>query len=287
MTHRRAVSFAVFSPSLAAPKTLPETAKVLLVVGPAAAGKTTYASAVRQLCPDTHAFDDLEPLLELVEVERSLREARRSRDHATLTRDVELCRSQVRFAGPYLDILSTALAAGSTRLPQYVEVLTDGFRIVEPSVWDWVLQLVTRQARCHSRSLIEFARGRDEAYLRATGATPQMVYERSIATVLRELPSTARCGILHVAAPFATRSHRNRCRREAGEHAVSVTAMSDVYKQEVFQFTRDPDDQRKGRLLVGEILIPVWSVDNSQALCIRDLLARARQEAAQALDHVF
>jgi len=252
-----------------------------LVVGPAGAGKTTYCDALARALPGLSMADDLDGLMELVRLERDVVAARERDDVPEFIRSSLAIADSLPLAGRHAT--ESAFEAARTGLIPYpdIRVLSDGFEILTPEVWDWVISWAARGLSDSRIASLQFARGLDPEYLEAVGCTSDLVYDRAFKLVLKEVHRKTDLLIIRVDASLETRLRRNENRRLRGEHSVAEQVMKSVYASD--PFTATWFDKSRGFVRVGERRIPVWNIDNSRTIA-PDLLAdEADREVSKAL----
>jgi hypothetical protein len=144
--------------------------------------------------------------------------------------------------------------------PHSKPVETGGYRITNPAVWDYILQLTAMDVKPGNKYILEFARGVDPEYINAFSIKPEDVYERSIGTIIQNIPTEFRDKslIISIHADFDNRLARNHERRRKGGHFVSENSMKTIYKSDIFKF--DTADGNTGMFNN----IPVYSFENAE-----------------------
>ena len=82
-------------------------------------------------------------------------------------------------------------------------------------------------------NIIQFSRGKDKDYERQFGKN---VYERSLQSVIKELPNKEETIIINLSSDLKTRKSRNHIRYEKGGHFVSEETMDNVYGDDIFNY---------------------------------------------------
>jgi hypothetical protein len=115
---------------------------------------------------------------------------------------------------------------------------TGGYRITNPAVWDYVLQLTAKEVLVGNKYIIEFSRGIDPVYMKAFNVQPKDVYKRAFANIIDNIPDSFKDNslIINIQADFESRVNRNFARREKGGHFVNIHSMNTIYKSEIFEF---------------------------------------------------
>lgn len=236
--------------------------RAVVVVGPAAAGKSTFVEVLKRVLGFETAQDDLNALSEALDVERALVGRNASEEAEAL---VQACRT-LGFGGQYAAEQLSHLRRHGTRRPA-IRPVADGFSIVRPDLWDAVLVWIGRAVAGAGSCVVQFSRGSDPAYQRETGVGPRDIYRRAIAILVGEMGTglSDSCAVLHVTADWETRRARNQRRRERGEHAVSAVTMQTVYRRDLFRLDHALS-ANSGTLSLGACQLRVWRVDNSREL---------------------
>lgn len=153
-----------------------------------------------------------------------------------------------------------------TRKPHSKPVETGGYRITNPAVWDYILQLTAIDVKPGDKYMIEFARGIDPEYINAFSIKPEDVYKRSIEAIIQNIPTEFRekSLIISISADFDSRIARNHERRRKGGHFVSENSMKTIYKSDIFEF--DKIDKNTGMFDSKNVRIPVYSFENNETM---------------------
>jgi hypothetical protein len=184
----------------------------IIIIGPPASGKTTAANHLASRF-SYQAISDIDPLLELAKIHRldlrSLRDACSSWVYwpeFNTQDEIELLKFKREFC--------LALTA-------------DGFRIISPQIWDEALSRCSINKQTQDRLIIEFARGRDNAYLEMFNLKLNEVYSHAF----KHLPifQTDILSVLEISCSFDLSLARNETRRRAGHRSVSDKSMLDIY----------------------------------------------------------
>jgi hypothetical protein len=203
----------------------------IALVGPPAAGKTTFARHLTRIRSEFCHASDLAALQELFALDANV---------------------PIRpFYWPDLEERATNAKGRTKPLPD------GGHDIIDPSVWDEALLRVIARFRVEPAVVLEFARGSDMAYLSHHGLSLSGAYQPSfqlLERALRTSPATP-FAIVHVSAPFSVRVERNARRRVAGDHFVAEEVMKSVYEHDVLQ------DQH--RSLGASTAVGVYVVDGT------------------------
>lgn len=176
----------------------------LIIVGPAAAGKSTFAAHLIARYPQFVHASDLDALKELFALEDGgLPSAR----------------------------YWPAASRSEPGVRRTVSLPEGGHDIIDPTVWDQALMAVVDRYRFHSYVALEFSRGADQRYLSMHDIPLSEAYIPSFRLLHAELASKPHTtlSIVHVSAPFALRCVRNRERQSRGGHYVSESVMRSTY----------------------------------------------------------
>lgn len=214
-----------------------ELPRVVALVGPAGAGKTTLSEAWLRLFPQHVHVDDLAPLLEFLTLDRVVAEA--TSPDSLRTRLIALKRD-LRFlpdlAADYLAEVEGA--PGRLPRPRYCRPIeSGGMEIANPAVWDDIMVRLGRTLVEGAAYLVEFARGHDPAYIGAFGLDKEQVYERTFHIFRSSLAATlaASMVVLHVCASHETRLYRNERRAKVTGQFTPPKVMNNVFRTDVLR----------------------------------------------------
>lgn len=152
-----------------------------------------------------------------------------------------------------------------TNKPHSIAVPSGGYRITNPAVWDYILQLTAAEVLQGKKYIIEFSRGVDPVYLQAFDIQSDEIYKRSIESIINHIPAefVKKSLIINMYANFENRMNRNYQRRASGGHFVNENSMKTIYKTDIFAFDRLSKDT--GFFYSNGSRIPVYSFENLES----------------------
>jgi len=227
--------------------------KIIFVVGGAGAGKSTLSGEIKKVHSAYNIISDLQELRELLNSKQE-----------SIVQSGAIC-----LCPPH--VLSLPLG---------------GFDIVNPLVWDYVLDATARKIQSNSKYVFEFARGSDARHLTTLGIREEELYKHCFEIILSALLgiSTDDMLIIHVFSSFKSRLRRNDRRRQKNNHFVATKVMREVYLKDVFNFTPASESNR-GYLECNNGRIMVFSIDNSQELLSMEIKKEFGKKLQEAFEY--
>lgn len=193
----------------------------IIVLGNSCAGKSTFVNEFNKYFDIYSNIDDLDPLLEVFDVDDRLREDKKQLFDKKFNENIKFCRDILeQYKEDYPEInFYTNLSKNS-----------EGHDILRPILWDKIIEysLINNDS---SNKIIQFARGRDRLYEKEFG---KEIYKRSINIIYKYLSNKDSTLIINMKSPYITRTIRNENRAKNGGHYVSETTMKQVYSQDCF-----------------------------------------------------
>lgn len=196
----------------------------ILIVGAAAAGKTTVANQIASRLPEFRVISDLIALVQLFEYNDRLKVSKSG---------LECEPSHL-----WLDLVDSS--SGARVVAPMTRCLPDGgHEILDPWVWDEALRRVAESCRDDPYVILEFSRGEDPSYFALHGITGGDAYLPSFRVLAKELSSSIvkKIFVIHVHAEYAVRMSRNADRRSRGEHFVADLVMKEIYSEDCFRYS--------------------------------------------------
>lgn len=135
-----------------------------------------------------------------------------------------------------------------------------GHDIINPVLWDMILEKAVIFAK-EQNNIIQFSRGKDEDYERQFGKN---IYERSLQSIIKELPNKEETIIINLSSDLKTRKSRNHMRYENGGHFISEETMDSVYGDDIFNF--EHIDSNRGFIILNGESYPVFTILNNKNL---------------------
>lgn len=224
--------------------------KNIIVVGNSCAGKTTFIDFFKSFYNIYTDIDDLAPLLEMFMID----DVSKSNN---LESFIELKNELVFMKDIYIDYLNNF-----SNIEHYTVAAKndEGHDIINPDLWDIILKKSVEVLK-KDNNIIQFSRGRDEAYEKKYGKD---VYKRSLEIILSELNNKTSTIIINLVADLEIRKERNKIRFEQGGHFVSEDTMDSVYKDDIFQYGQIGDS--KGFISLSGVNYPVYTINNNRLL---------------------
>jgi len=218
--------------------------KLIFIIGTACSGKSSFIRAIN--VNDYICLDDAKYLYKFFRADELLRQ------HSSKFNDF-IIRNGLQ---PYY----------TEPKPNSIAVPSGGYRITNPTLWDYILQMAAKEAQVGNKYIIEFARGFDSVYVKTFDITPDQIYPRAISNILNNIPQELKNHslIINIYADFAGRFMRNYQRRESGGHFVNENSMKTIYKSDIFSF--EHIDANTGFFSVMGQKIPVYSFENTNCL---------------------
>lgn len=221
--------------------------KLIFIIGAACSGKSSFIRAID--AADYICLDDVKPLYKIFKAD-------------------ELRRRNLKEFREFIvkNHLESFCAEDKTNS---IAVDGGGYRITNPAVWDYILQITASEIIQGGKYIIEFSRGLDDAYIRAFNISAEDVYKRSLLNVIEHIsPDFINDAlIINIYSDFTKRFARNYQRRANGGHFVNEKSMSTIYKSDIFAF--EHFDSNTGVFDVGTFKIPVYSFENKDCSDMR------------------
>ena len=136
----------------------------------------------------------------------------------------------------------------------------NGHDIINPILWDIILEKAVSFNK-EKNNIIQFSRGKDIDYERKFDKN---VYERSLNSIIKELPNKENTIIINLSSDLTTRKYRNRIRHEKGGHFVSDETMDKVYGDDIFVY--EHINLNKGFIILHNKKYPVFTILNNKTL---------------------
>ena len=221
--------------------------KLIFIIGTSCSGKSSFIRAID--AADYICLDDVKPLYKIFKAD-------------------ELRRRNLKEFREFIvkNNLESFCAEDKTNS---IAVDGGGYRITNPAVWDYILQITASEIIQGGKYIIEFSRGLDDAYIRAFNISAEDVYKRSLLNVIEYIsPDFINDAlIINIYSDFTKRFARNYQRRANGGHFVNEKSMSTIYKSDIFAF--EHFDSNTGVFVVGTFKIPVYSFENKDCSDMR------------------
>lgn len=236
--------------------------KLIFIIGTACSGKSSFIRAIN--VNDYVCIDDAKHLYKFFCADELLRQ-----NHAIFSDFIAKNGLQTYYI---------------ENKPNSIAVPGGGYRITNPAVWDYILQMAAQEIQFGNKYIIEFARGIDSAYTKAFHITPDQIYPRAISNILNNVPQEFKNHslIINIYADFTTRHLRNYQRRENGGHFVNENSMKTIYKSEIFSF--EHLDMNTGFFSTTSLKIPVYSFENANCSDETVMLNKFVKHYQKALD---
>lgn len=214
--------------------------KLIFIIGAACSGKSSFIRAID--ADDYICLDDVKPLYKIFKADELLRKNPKEFREFVVKNHLESF---------YAEDKANSIAIDS-----------GGYRIINPAVWDYILQITASEIVRGLKYIIEFSRGLDEAYINTFDISAKDVYKRAFLNIIEHISSDFinDALIINIYSDFMKRFTRNYQRRDNGGHFVNEKSMSTIYKSDIFAF--DHFDANTGVFNVGAFRIPVYSFEN-------------------------
>lgn len=214
--------------------------KLIFIIGAACSGKSSFIRAID--ADDYICLDDVKPLYKIFKADELLRKNPKEFREFVVKNHLESF---------YAEDKANSIAIDS-----------GGYRIINPAVWDYILQITASEIVRGLKYIIEFSRGLDEAYINTFDISAKDVYKRAFLNIIEHISSDFinEALIINIYSDFMKRFTRNYQRRDNGGHFVNEKSMSTIYKSDIFAF--DHFDANTGVFNVGAFRIPVYSFEN-------------------------
>lgn len=187
--------------------------KVILIVWPSGAGKTTFIDAINQ---EYERLNDLHPLKEVFLIDGS----------------EEISKIDENSILYFKDYLAKRKWWSNSIFSQFNG---DGYDILEPEVWDEILLRLIRGIDADKKYIIEFSRWKDSNHQQKRWYDLEFTYDYFLQLVQNELKKKnieSRDVItLFIDSDMESRVERNRIRKEQGLHYVSEKTIHRVYAE--------------------------------------------------------
>ena len=224
--------------------------KNIIVVGNSCAGKTTFIDFFKSFYNIYTDIDDLAPLLEMfmiddISTSNNLDDFIKLKNKLVFMKDI-----YENYLSNFSNIDHYSVAANNG----------GGHDIINPDLWDIILKKSVVALK-NENNIIQFSRGRDEAYEIKYGND---VYKRSIDIILHELDNKTSTIIINLVSDLKMRKERNKTRFEQGGHFVSEDTMDNVYKDDIFKYEHIGDS--KGIINLFGVNYPVYTINNNSML---------------------
>lgn len=224
--------------------------KNIIVVGNSCAGKTTFIDFFKSFYNIYTDIDDLAPLLEMFMIDdisnsKNLEDFIKLKNKLVFMKDI-----YEHYVNNFSNIDHYSVVAKNGK----------GHDIINPDLWDIILKKSVEVLK-KENNIIQFSRGRDEAYEKKYGNN---VYKRSLEIILHELGNKTGTIIINLVSDLKIRKERNKIRFELGGHFVSEDTMDNVYRDDIFQYDKTGDN--KGVINLFGVDYPVYTINNNRML---------------------
>lgn len=247
--------------------------KLLMVVGPSCAGKSSLIEVILDLYPNFQVWDDLSSLKELFTIEDIVNISLQSGQFERAAENLRELRKESEYYTDLLEKWLEIFKGSESKIRLDVSTMpteNGGHEIIEPRVWDEIIDRVTKKIKEKDNCIVQFSRGYDKKYLKWRRVSPKDIYRIPIEIILDNLNTTIikRAGILHVTAPFNIRNRRNENRARHGGHYVDKKVMQTTYKEDPFVLMLRKCEGSKGYIEVGSHVLPVYTFDNRKDMVV-------------------
>lgn len=217
--------------------TLPQT---VIVIGNSCAGKSTFINYFNNNFEIYDNIDDLNPLLEVFNIDDELREKNDFMEN-------------VKYANDIVEEYKKSL----NNIKFYTQKAKNGngHDIIRPELWDKILLYATKN-NTKGNIIIQFARGNDKLYEEELKRNP---YDYGLKNIIENVKNKEQCIIINLKADLNERIKRNECRKNEGGHFVSEDTMKNVYKNDIFKYETKNNFKIKN---INNVNIPVFILNN-------------------------
>ncbi|HSQ97258.1 MAG TPA: hypothetical protein VLL98_00895 [Rickettsiales bacterium] len=137
----------------------------------------------------------------------------------------------------------------------------DGYKIINPKLWNIVLDIINDEILINKNYIIEFSRGDDKIYNKFYKISKREIYLNSLKILLKnKLSNNNDILIINIKSHLNTRIKRNYIRYNNNGHFVSEQTMNTIYKNDCFNC--DFYDRENGAFNINNKKIPVYRFYN-------------------------
>lgn len=222
----------------------------IIVIGNSCAGKSTFIDFLKEKYNIYTDIDDLSPLLEMFEIDDISSKGNLNYLKSFESKIYYMKDIYQEYIKDFPNINHYSLKAKNG----------NGHDIINPILWDIILEKAVSFNK-EKNNIIQFSRGKDIDYERKFDKN---VYERSLNSIIKELPNKENTIIINLSSDLTTRKYRNRIRHEKGGHFVSDETMDKVYGDDIFVY--EHINLNKGFIILHNKKYPVFTILNNKTL---------------------